>query len=272
MKISVVVLTLFLNSLAFGQGTTDPKPAQMEPVVKVVRVRGNAINLTKLACGGGRVSCVPSQELRAIVLRGREEDVSGTEETIQKLDGFSSGTSGGPPKNVETIVYVIAGSAEPIPGTQDVSGEALTPVVKQLRAIFPYNHYQLLSTMLLRSSEGSKAYASGLMKSVSNVPDYAQPSEYKIEYGKATVSNDSSTAIKLEFFSFKAKVWVASGGFKPNTTDKAATYTTRQVMNSDVGIQADIDLREGQKVVVGKVNVADSNTCFFIVLSARLVP
>ena len=126
--------------------------------------------------------------------------------------------------------------------------------------------------MLLRSSEGSKAYASGLMKSVSNVTDYAQPSEYKIEYGKATVSNDSPTAIKLDFFSFRAKVWVASGGFKPSTTDKPATYTTRQVMNSDVGLQADIDLREGQKVVVGKVNVGDSNTCFFIVLSARLVP
>ncbi len=272
MRISAVVLTLLLQSLAFAQANTDANPAQMEPVVKVVRVRGDANELARLACNNSGIGCTPSQALRAVVVRGRPADVARTEETIQKLDGFNAGPSGGPTKNVETTVYVIAGSAEPIPGTQDVSGEALTPVVKQLRAIFPYNHYQLLSTMLLRSSEGSKAYASGLMKSVSTVPDYSQPALYKLQYERATLSNDSGASIKLYNFSFTANVPVVSGTLKSTSTGKPAPYSTTQFSLTNIGINSDVDLREGQKVVVGKVNVGDSNTCFFIVLSARLVP
>ena len=140
MRISAVVLTFLLNSLAFGQGTTDAKPAQPEPETKVVRVRGDANDLANLACRGFGLVCTPSQALRAVVLSGKPTEVALVEGTIKKLDGFNTEAADHTFKNVETTVYVIAGSDEPIPGTHDVSGEVLTPVVKQLRAIFPYSH------------------------------------------------------------------------------------------------------------------------------------
>ena len=276
MKISTVVLTLLFNSFAFCQANTDTKAAQPEQIVKVVRVRGNADKLGSLACASFAISCRPSRELRALVLRGSLGDVARVEQTIHKLDSLDSEAAGSALKNVETTVYVIAGSAEPIPETQDVSGEALTPVVKQLRAIFPYDHYQLLSTMLLRSSEGSRAETSGLMKGVTELPDSAQPPNYKVGYANAIISNSPSQSIQLKAFEFSAGIPFVTGSLKSKSADSSRSadvpYATTQFRVITIGTQADVDLREGQKVVVGKVNVGDSNTCFFIVLSARLVP
>ncbi|HVN83075.1 MAG TPA: hypothetical protein VMW38_29095 [Terriglobia bacterium] len=39
----------------------------------------------------------------------------------------------------------------------------------------------------------------------------------------------------------------------------------------DTGINTDLDVREGQKVVVGKATVDNSNNALFLVLTARVV-
>ena len=44
-----------------------------------------------------------------------------------------------------------------------------------------------------------------------------------------------------------------------------------QVQNYDIGIQTDVDLREGQKVVVGKSNIESTDSALFVILTAKLV-
>jgi hypothetical protein len=46
---------------------------------------------------------------------------------------------------------------------------------------------------------------------------------------------------------------------------------TAQYQTVDIGTASDIDLREGQKVVVGKTDVATDGSAIFIVLTAKLV-
>lgn len=241
-----------------------------EIVTKIVKVNGNPSEISVAACPHSLVQCTLSPSIHAIVIRGQSAAVADMEKTIQELDGLSSGPATGN-KNVEITVYVIAGSKEPIPDARDATEDGLLAVVRQLKPIFPYAHYQLLGTMLLRSAQGASTSASGIMKSISMRPNFSQPSEYKITYHDATISPPPASTIKLSNFQMGISIPVMTGTV-PHDDKTPAPYATTQYRVSNVGLGADVDLREGQKVVVGKTNVSDSDTCFFIVLSARLVP
>ncbi|MDQ2839445.1 MAG: hypothetical protein M3Y72_00055 [Acidobacteriota bacterium] len=266
MRISLIVLPLIAcPALLFPQ--TPGEDMSPKSIVKIVRVHGDARNIANLAGSGSGTHFEVSEALRAIVVRGRPTDVANVEKTIQELDALSPSAASSAGKNVELTTYVIGGSMQPIAGTQEATGESLSPVIKQLRAIFPYTHYQVLSTMIMRSSQNGKASSQGMMR-LQPLPDVSQPSSYVISYDSAKVSDDASASIHLSNFRFSAKVPYVSGSLRGNNS----TYTTTQFQMMDVGIDTDVDLREGQKVIVGKANVAESDTCFFLLLVAKLVP
>ena len=246
--------------------------AQEDPyVTKVVRVHGDADKLRILACNGAEVNCQASAPLRAIVVKGRSRYVAQVEQTLQELDSISpSSASSSSDKNVELTTYVIGGSTEPFLGAQDITGETLAPVVKQLHAIFPYSHYQLLSTLVMRSALGERAESTGMM-GVRSTPDLSVPTSYQISFNSAKVSDAGSGQIHLAKFQFNVRVPYVSGSIRASVPGEIPRAQT-QFQEINVGLQTDIDLREGQKVVVGKTNVSDSDSCFFLVLVAKLVP
>jgi hypothetical protein len=95
------------------------------------------------------------------------------------------------------------------------------------------------------------------MHAFSSIPNFAHPSTYQVQYDDSTVSaEERSTLVHLSNFRFITRVPVGSGS---------------QWQNEDVSINTDVDLREAQKVVVGKANVGNSDSALFVVLSARLV-
>ena len=249
--------------------------SQEDPfVTKVVRVHGDAVRLRELACSGSGVSnCEASEPLRAIVVNGHSTAVTKVEQTIRELDALSpSSSSTISNKNVELTTYVIGGSTQPFVGAKEVSGETLAPVIKQLRAVFPYSHYQLLSTMVMRSALNGKAESSGLMGVQLN-PDFARPSMYKISYDSAQLSGASPDTMHLASFRFSMKLPYVNTPLNTVTTKSGSIpYANTSWSMMDLGLQTDVDLREGQKVVVGKTNVSDSDSCIFLVLVARLVP
>lgn len=257
MKISTsIICMLAMSSIVLADGAF---------VTKIVRVRGNARELSNLGCVA-TMSCNPSEPLRAVVLNGTEAKVAQAEQNIKELDALAATVDPVAKKNIETTVYVISGSAEAMEGVQEVSGEALTPVLRQLRAIFPYSHYQLLGSMMLRSAEDTGGSSAGLMNTMS-WPGFNHPLSYTITYKQVKGISDPSGYIHLFDFRFTAAI--------PNVSrprGKDANVQISGFSTSDVRIGADLDVREGQKVVVGKANVSDSDTCFFIVVSARLVP
>lgn len=246
---------LLLCPLLLSAQTASTEPPQPENTVKIVRVHGNALAIGSLAASWSGIHYQVSDALKAIVLTGKSADVAKVERTIEELDALNAITpaAAASERNMETTVYVISGGAEPISGVQDITGEALAPVVKQLRAIFPYNHYQLLSTMLIRSAQNAKASSEGMMTTAQSNSAPARPSIYKIGYDSAKTSGEPS-AIHLSGFYFDSRFSLATGEQR------------------NVAIQTDVDLHEGQKVIVGKANVGNSDACIFLVLSARLVP
>lgn len=260
MKIKLSVICALACSVALF--------AQEPNVSKIVRVRGNPNEIAELV-GDRSVSRRPSKSLQAIVLIGKQADVARVEKTIEDLDSLT------PPsvstQNVELFVYVVGGANQPFIAAQEVGGPILSPVVKQLKATFPYAHYQLLSTMIMRSALNGSSESSGLMGIRQN-PAFIRPTVYDLGYNSAKLSNDATGLLHLNTFRFHLKVPIATQNLS-NISDKAAApYQSINYQEYDLGIQTDVDLREGQKVVVGKTNIADSDSCIFLVLSAKLVP
>lgn len=244
-KIILVFLCLF-PAAAWAQAPAS----ETETITRVVRVHNmNAAKLAATASGGSRAEVRADDTLRAIVLRGRPSDVEALEKTIRELDNLSSAPGS---RNVELTVYLLSGSNAPAPGAEEKPA-AIAPVVKQLRAVFPYSNYQLLSTMLLRSGEGTNASTNGLLKGFGSAAEGSMPSGYTISYRAARVTPDGAAPnIHLTGFRFQLRAAIARSMF-------------------DVGIETDVDLREGQKVVVGKSNLESVDSALFVVLTAKLV-
>ena len=233
-----------------------------ETVTKIIRVHNaRPEKLVELVRPGTPATISANDALKAIVVRGKPSDVAALERTIRELDSASTTAAS---RNVELMVYMLSGSnAQPASSTAADKLPALAPVVKQLRAIFPYSDYQLLSTMLLRSGEGTKTSTNGLLKSFQSATGQNgvgsnYPTRYSVQYDSATVSPDeASPSIHLERFRFDAHLLME--------------ISSSQVQNYDIGIQTDVDLREGQKVVVGKSNIESTDSALFVILAARLV-
>ncbi|MBV8808283.1 MAG: hypothetical protein JO033_06370 [Acidobacteriaceae bacterium] len=256
MKTFFCASLLLIPVLALPQNTEVQTVTGSVPsakVTKIVRVHhGNARNLAELAAHGSNVSAAADNALQAIVLTGNTSDVSSVEQMVKELD-----TAAASSRDFELTIWAIGGSNDPESAPEGQIPESIAPVVKQLRAIFPYKTYDVLSTMLIRSREGTSAGNGGVMHAFSKTPSAPFPSTYNVHYADSTVSMDERTAlIHLHDFRFVTHVPVGSGS---------------QWQNEEVSIQTDVDLRDGQKVVVGKSNVGSSDSALFVVLSARLV-
>jgi hypothetical protein len=156
----------------------------------------------------------------------------------------------------------------------------LTPdiasVTRQLQSIFPYKSYQVLTSMLLRSREDTRAINSGVMKSLSSAEaaqaQVSRPSTYTVGYDRASVSNESGKpSIHIRNFRFGTKIPVINEMLGSKDSKGSIPYATTQVSQVDVSIMTDIDIRDGQKVVVGKANVENGDSAIFVVVGARLV-
>lgn len=249
-----------------------PACLQAQTVTKVIRVKGNPNELASLVCNA-QLNCKPSPALQAVVLQGRSEDVSQAEQSIVNLDSLAAAGDTRGTKSVETTLYVVAGSQEGIPGAQEITAEPLLSVVKQLRPLFSYQHYQSLSSLMIRSVDGSPGASEGIMPTVKTDPSINTPAHYRLTYESAQSSNDRAALIRFKRLQFNVQIPYVSGRLESKAKDGAAIpYASVQYQQTNVNVSSDVDVRENQKAVVGKANVSDSDTCFFIVVSARLVP
>ena len=262
MKIILILSLLFLPNVSFAQQA--PPASRAEPsdtVSKVVKVRyGIARKIAELIIPGTPVTVTADNILNVIVLKGAPNLVASLEQTIRELDLPGTAQTARAHRDIELVVTVIGGSdkTELLPEAQ--ISEALAPVVKQLRAVFPYKSYQLLSSMLLRSSGGRPGGNTGVMKNLISPGTLPHVSGYEVGFEAITTSEEEKPTIHLRNFLFKTSVPTPIGPL-PNTT---------QWQNNDVIIRTDVDLREGQKVVVGKADV-NNDLALFVVLTARLV-
>ena len=257
-RLILVCALAFLPEALFSQpASTQPPP---ERITKVIRIHyGDAGRIADILRHIAQVNTESDNTLNAVILNGIPQNMESAEQTIKELDVPPVTTTSG---DIELIVHIIGGSNEPLPTPADANPSTMVPVVKQLRAIFPFKNYGVLSTVLMRSQQGKSAGSSGLIKYPFGDSGSSYPDHYKIAYETASVSAASArTIIHLQNFRFQGKVTVVTHG----------SSNTSQIQSFDVGVGSDVDLRPGQQVVVGNTNVASGDSALFIVLSAKLV-
>jgi hypothetical protein len=107
---------------------------------------------------------------------------------------------------------------------------------------------------MVRCRSGREGEANGMAPSN---PEDVGKTLYQLRFRSVTLIPDSAgKRIRIDGLRLGAKI--------PVRTGSNMTYI-------DTGINTDLDVREGQKVVVGKATVDSSNNALFLVLTARIV-
>jgi hypothetical protein len=178
----------------------------------------------------------------------RQDAVAEVEEIIKRFD-----VPPPPVPNVEVTIYMM--SALPTPSAAAVPPE-LEPVIKQLKSMFSYKSYQLIDTEIIRVRAGQGGEASAV---VDNKGPSGAKTISQMKFRSVTPSIDE-----------KGRV-MRIDGLKVGLRVPIASSPKGEFQYIDTGISTDVDIREGQKVVVGKVNMDGADRASIVVLAARVV-
>jgi hypothetical protein len=148
-----------------------------------------------------------------------------------------------PATNVELTVYVISGMAQAPAGAKDDVPQDLVSTLQQMHGVLTYKSYKLIEAVALRGRNNSGAEVAG------QLPDY---SYYTFKYGRARVSPETPRIIHLDALRLEITRRHA------DRLDPVALVAT------------DLDVKEGQKTVVGK-SAVNGTDAFFIVIVPKVV-
>jgi len=198
---------------------------------------------------GGSVT--PQPDLGVIVWSGPSEVLPGVDAAVAGLD-----VPPPPTRNLELTVHLLAA----LPST---SGAATLPddlagVATQLRKVMAIPAVRLVDTAVLRLRERSRN------KSLAAVlhADSRTEAAYRLSLRKVELAGEGDDlTFRLDGLQFTVTVPVAP----PAGSDGKANAIR------EVGLDTDIDLRPGQKVVVGKVSAGELSDALILVITGKVV-
>lgn len=178
-----------------------------------------------------------------VVLRGTKEQLDAAEAAIRKIDV--------PVKDLELFFQIVAAGTD---AAADKIPADLEPVIKQIRKTFVFQSFRLVDTIQIRTRERTPANGS------SAVPG-SITSTYQVFLNQAEVGvDDKGSIVRLDNLRFAARV--------PTTVMvKGAQETTYLA----TGFEQSIDVRAGQKVVVGRANLNSKDGAYFLVVTANVL-
>jgi hypothetical protein len=232
-----LILILAAATFAFGQ-TPAPAPGPMAgfEIVRVVEVtRGdpNTIMTTLSAVLPGI-----SRSGRMLVVRGSAEAVGMIEDAIKKLDVAPPPTpEQRPAPNVELTVQLLYGSSQESQTTAVPAD--LDSTVRQLRSLFPYKSYRVMDTLFMRGRSGSTVMLSGTLS--------GGDSSYRFRYNGQALPGAAPRTVRL---------------------DNLELGVTKTVQSA---IQTTLDVREGQKTIIGKANVTGTDDAIILVITPKVI-
>jgi hypothetical protein len=230
-----IICGLFMMSLlAWGQET----PQKTVTVRKLIQVKYvSASRVANLLRSYTNLSVDSDDNMHIIAVRGSDDMVAAYEEAVKKLDVA--------PLDFELTVYLI--SATPQPGDQ--LPDALASTAKQLHGVFAYKGYQLLESFVLRGRDGQGGSAEGTIKN----------STYSFRYNRASALEGPPKMVSLQ--NLNLQIHLATG----MRNDKG------QPEYKSTGLSTDIDIRDGQKVVVGKSDMSSQESPLILVVTAKVL-
>jgi hypothetical protein len=155
-------------------------------------------------------------------------------------------------KNVELTVYLLSGVQAP--ATDDVPQD-LASTVKNLHSLFLYKGYKLAESFILR---GRSAVGSQSASTQGVLPGSGL--HYDFRYDRVRVSPEKPYMVHIDGLSIMltgTPVYGPDGKQRGNTTVAS--------------IRTDLDLNDGQKVVVGKSSINSTGDALILVVVPKVI-
>jgi hypothetical protein len=239
------------------ENSAENSPPPSPWTTKVVGIKYADVNLLRdILQPFGNI--LANRDLKVLTIYCRQESLAAIEEVIKRFDVPSP-----LPKNIELTAYMLVGS--------DQAAGAKTPpeldgVIKQLKAAFTYQGFSLMDTLVVRCRDGKSGQVNGVAPSKQTED---QRTLYTFEFESVRLIPESSgKVIRFDRLKFRAKIPILQGSYH---LQQEGSKEYKNYSYIDAGISSDVDLREGQKVVVGKAGVDGSNNAIFLVLSAKVM-
>jgi hypothetical protein len=195
-----------------------------------------------------------NRSMRLVMWTGPKDLAPTVEDTVRKLDVAPQTVP-----NVELTFYLLVSSKQA--GEGGTLPADLDGVAKQVKGIFGLANLSLLETAAIRTRDGSEgSRTEGVIRSSVQA---SQPTFYTIEFGRVAVSADErGKVVRLGRLDLRLRVPIVT---------KAGDGKIDSVNYNSLSLRTDIDIREGQKVVVGKATVDGSGGTLFLVATAKVV-
>jgi hypothetical protein len=195
---------------------------------------------------------IPNRDLKVLAVSCAPDTMPAIEDVIKRLDLPPASS-----KNIELTVYLLNASE------QAVSSQGVPPdlqgVVDQLKGIFPYKGFRLSESMVIRVRDGQGGSVSGIAPATSE----GYKIFYNFEFRTANITEGADgRTIRLNHLKLGAKVPL----LLPGPAEKSSN-----VQYQNTGIETDVDVRDGKKVVVGKANTDGSSGAMILVVTAKIV-
>ena len=180
-----------------------------------------------------------------IIVNGFPDAVTAAEQLIKNL------TSSAPrERNIEITGYIVLATTQAADGSGSMPAD-LDPVLKQFRSLLNYKGFRVLDTVILRGRENSGMGSSGFLA----VPGAAgATADFRVQ--RPSVTDD---VVHLKDLNLNVHI--------PTTRMNEKGI----VINNEVRISTDADVKAGQKVAIGKASVDGNGGALILVVSAKVV-
>jgi len=221
---------------------------QVERTTKLVQLKYvDPVSVNALIDRFG-VSSTVNNQLKVMTLSGTPAQIAAAEAALKQLDV--------PPKMIELIVHFVVGSDQP-----NLTGAAvpadIRDVINQLKSTFTFKDYRMLDTLTLRTRSGSAAETTGILGSGSS------PRLSIFSIRNASVTDDGTVRIDRMHAGLRLPMGTRT------TETKSGQHTGVEYLNT--GIDQDVDVKEGQKIVVGRASLEGPEKALFLILTAKVV-
>lgn len=228
----------FVTEKGFKSKVFEVKYRDADSLAMVVRHLGSGFK-------GASISA--SSEFKTITVRDFPENLATMEEALKRLD-----TPAAPRPNIELHMYMLIASdtSAYVAGPNAQIPSELKDVVTQLRETLRYRNYELATSIVQRLAESTRGFHGSGTAEVSGVDSTAVtmplPYQYLINTVSVVLNATGAPTVQIREFAF-----------------------TAQTEKERAEVQTALNLRDGEKVVVGTATIR--NRALVIVLIAKLV-
>ena len=185
-------------------------------------------------------SIVPNTEMHAIGAQIPANSVAALDDAIARLDLPTAA-----PRNIELTAYLVIGTDAEATSLAALPKD-LEGVVTQLKNAFPFKNYRLMDVMNVRGRTGEQLRTS----SAGGVLPNGAAVTTSLQIRSLSVGTDNTT---VRVNSLQSNTRFPSGNREEN-----------------LGFSTDLDIKEGQKVVVGRQGL-NHDQALFLILVAKIV-